>query len=205
MEERVLLVDSDIFILLAAAGVLERVAHLLGVKLENVRRLKPLKYQLEKSSGFKRKYPEPIRNLAAGWCDRVAALDEEPLGRDILDRLNVTKGIDEGEGLLFALLSERPFYYLASGDKRGMVAVATAPELADIRSAVAGRIICLETVLGMLIREDGPDAVKAAFVPLCTCNKSLTVFFSETDCLEAVHSYFNDLVRQTGEGFLMVP
>jgi len=204
MEERLLLVDSDIFILLAGAGMLDRAIELFGFSRSTTRRLEALPYQLRKweASGS---YPRHVCNAALQQCRAVAALTEQPMGLNAVSRLLDVKGIHSGEAVLYALLMERPSYYLASGDKRGMVAVATAPELADIRSAVAGRIICLEAVLGMLIREDGPDAVKAAFVPLCTCNKSLTVFFSETDCLEAVHSYFNDLVRQTGEGFLMVP
>lgn len=205
MEERILLVDSDVFILFAAAGVLERVAELLGFRLRDVRRLPALPQQLQRSRAFRQRYPEHARLAGSDWCGRIAPLKHRPALDAVAKKLMMLNDIDSGEAEMLSHVAESPFYYLASGDKRSMIALATAPELADIRAAVAGRIICLEAVLALLIRADGPEPVTAAFTPLRTCHKSLTIFFSETDCLDAVQDYLDNLVKQTGEGFLMIP
>jgi len=135
----VLLLDSDIFIILSAAGVLERTAALLGVKLANVRRSEALPRQLARSKSFRQNYPEHIRNAALQQCRTILHFTERPGRPDIADRLTAIEGIHSGEAIMLSLTAEHPFYYLASGDKRSMIALATTASLADIRSAVAGR------------------------------------------------------------------
>jgi hypothetical protein len=44
--DRLLLMDSDIFILLSAAGLLERTAELLGFEMSRVRRLDALPHMI---------------------------------------------------------------------------------------------------------------------------------------------------------------
>jgi hypothetical protein len=208
MHDRLLIVDSDIFILLSAAGLLSRVAELLGVKSENVRRLDALPFQLEKGKAFKKNYSDVVRDAAKKQCDLVSPLTDRPKDDETLQRLTDTDGIDPGEALLFALASEESHYYLASGDKRAMVALATAGDLADIRAAVSGRIVCLEETLRMLVVAEGVAPIAAAFASVREANQALRVIFSEAaatnqdECLRYIASYFNDLVSKVGSGLL---
>ena len=47
MSERILLIDSDIFVLLSAAGLLDDLVDCLGFELSDVRRLDALPHQLQ--------------------------------------------------------------------------------------------------------------------------------------------------------------
>ena len=60
METRLLLIDTDIFILLAAAGLLERVAELLGFSPSEMRRLPHWRASLLAAKRSKRNSPPPF-------------------------------------------------------------------------------------------------------------------------------------------------
>ncbi|NQT20744.1 MAG: hypothetical protein HQ592_13635 [Planctomycetes bacterium] len=211
MENRLLLIDSDIFILLAASGVLERVASLLGFELKNVRRLHPLKRQLTRGGRFLKRYSQEIREAVLDYCDKITPLTDRPDDPEVVPKLVSVDDIDYGEALLYGLVAEQPSFLLASGDKRAMIALAKAPELCDVSKAVSGRIICFETVLQMLIEKDGVGNTAKAFGPLRACNKTLQVIFSpgavmtKQSRLKSVDSFLDDLVKSVGDGFLFVP
>src|SRR5687767_1731970 len=116
--KRLLLVDSDVFIILAAADALEEVASLLGFDLTAIRRLLPLPRQLKVSKSFRENIPEDIRSIAERYCTRIEPLRELANDSSYLQRLAPYDGIDPGEAQLLAVLAERPSSLLASGDKR---------------------------------------------------------------------------------------
>ena len=211
MGERLLLVDSDIFIILSAAGVFERTAEVLAFDLADVRRLPALERQLRRGTEFRRKYPSEVRDAALSSALRVPALTERPRDTGILDQLRPVSDIDEGEAVLYALMCERPSYLLASGDKRAMRALAARAEVRNVRDALAGRIICLEAAVRALVRRDGVAQVADAFTPLRSVNQTLSVVFSqgsattERDCLTALDSYLRDLKNDLGDDFLLIP
>jgi hypothetical protein len=211
MGQRILLVDSDIFVLLAGAGVLERVADLLGFDLKDLRRLDALPHQLRKSAKFRKKYSPGVIEKALAYCGKVSSLLERPKGDDILQRLAEADCIDEGEAVMLGLMAEQEIYLLASGDKVAMRALAQSPALAEVKKAVSGRIICLESVIRLLIGKLGPGQTAAAFAPLLDSNGTLRIAFSqgeqttEAHCLEAIESYLKDLQKDVGNGFLLIP
>jgi hypothetical protein len=208
MPDRLLIIDSDIFVLLSAAELLDRVAELLTVLPANVRRLPALPHQLERGRAFKKNYTDKVRATAIAKCGQVVPLAERPADDERFQRLVDTDNIDEGEALMFALVSEQQHLYLASGDKRSMIALATSGNLADVREAVAGRVVCLEATLRLLVEADGVAKVAAAFASVRDANQTLRVIFSEAaatneaECLRYIASYFNHLVNQVGAGFL---
>ena len=208
MPVRLLIVDSDIFVLLSAAGRLDRVAELLGVSVADIRRLPALPSQLERGKNFKKNYSDAVRATASAKCQTVPPIEGRPDDDDRFQRLVETNNIDEGEALLFALVSENEHFYLASGDKRSMVALGTTGALADVRTAVAGRVICLEATLKMLIEADGVAVTAAAFAAVREAHQTLRVVFSEAaatnqaECLHYIASYFNELVGKVGIGLL---
>ncbi|MEX0654151.1 MAG: hypothetical protein WD534_10030 [Phycisphaeraceae bacterium] len=205
-----LLIDSDAFILLATSGYLNRLAHLLGIPHEEVRRLGPLPHMLRGKKMCKA-YPTEIRELVIAVCENVAELDERAEDPDFEQRLLDVPDIDSGEAELYALLAERPHYYLVSNDKRAMRALARTDEVSDIRNMIAGRVVCLQAALRMLIENDDFGTIATAFTPLRECETTIRVIFSrgeETDreqCVETVNSYFDELDGQVGIGFLYSP
>ncbi|HUS58297.1 MAG TPA: hypothetical protein VM141_06575 [Planctomycetota bacterium] len=212
MEERLLFIDNDVFVILAASEMMETTAGILGFDIECLRRLNTLPYMLYGKS-FRRTYPESVLNSARDWCDRIASITEAPGNSAAEDRMiavtdpdNGKHLIDRGEAFMYSLLLHKPACYLASGDKRAMIALATAPELKTLRDAVAGRIVCLEAVLRLLIAENGPMAIARALKPLMPCHKTIQIVFSQPlHCHEALSSYLNELQRKVGGGFLFMP
>lgn len=213
MAETRLLVDSDVFILFAAAGVMDRVARLLDFDATDVRRLEPLSHQLEHSKKFREKYPDKIRAAALAETKRIQPLTDHPKNDATLQRLTSCGNIDihGGEAFLFATLAEQPTWLLTTGDRKSLIALATDLKVRPVRTAVAGRVICLETALRVLVLNDGVEAVGKAFRHVRECNKSLSVFFSDINCknqdscLEGLDSYIRELNRQVGDDFLYKP
>jgi hypothetical protein len=211
MHQRLLIIDTDLFVLLAAAGLVGRVAELLGFNVADVRRLPALPYQLRKGKNFKKKYSEDVLDAAVEQAGSIAPVTERPLNDALFQRLIDTDNIDSGEAEVIAVAVERGHIYLASGDKRWMRALVAAPNLADVRAALAGRVICTEIVLRLLVESDGVAAVASAFAAVREGNQTLRVVFSEaaaTDqvqCLSYIRSYYTDLVRDVGDGFFFDP
>jgi hypothetical protein len=211
MSERILLVDSDMFVLLSGAGVLETIANLLGFELKNVRRLDALPYQLRKSRKFRKNYSKSVLDRALALCQKVPSLLDRPTNDDALQRLATTDKIDEGEAVMFGVMAEQELYLLAPGDKVAMRALAKGTGLEDIKRAVSGRIICLESVVRLLVKSVGTSKTAAAFTPLRDGNVTLRVLFSrgelttEEDCLAGIASYLNELIQDVGDNFLLIP
>ncbi len=207
MSSPLLLIDTDLFVLLAGAGLLPDLAECLGIPPKNIRRLPSLQYQI-KSKRFIDKIPvAELERLQQTICD-VPAWTDSPADTAVLDRLAAVPGIDPGEALLFATLYEQPVYLLASGDKRSMIALGNAPDLDDVRTALEKRILSLETALILLIRKIGAMAVGSALQPLGRKYTTIDILFghkTEFDdniSLAQIHSYLDDLVAQIGPPLL---
>ena len=65
-ENRQLLIDSDAFILLSASGLVKEAGEVCGFALEELSRLYPLPFMLDKGR-MKKKYPEEIREKVRSW------------------------------------------------------------------------------------------------------------------------------------------
>lgn len=206
-----ILIDTDIFIILAAAGVLERVVELLGYQTSDLRRLPATLAQLKRGKWIKSRYPSAAREKAIETCALVPVLNERPESDDILDRLAGVNEIDLGETLLYGIASLQSDYLIASGDKRAMIALASDDTLHDIRNSIAGRVICTEVVLRILIESDGIETVASSFQQIRDSNNLLRVIFSEAQAtdqetsLQALDSYIKDLEQQVGKDFLYKP
>ncbi|HYN20686.1 MAG TPA: hypothetical protein VE078_06980 [Thermoanaerobaculia bacterium] len=205
--EHLLLVDSDICIILAAADAFEDVASLLGFNIPAIRRLLPLPRQLRVSKAFRENIPEDIRSIAERHCATIEPLREMPSDSSLLQRLAPYDGIDPGEAQLLAVLAERPSSLLASGDKRFMKTLCAVEDLRDLRDAIAGRVVCLETVVLMCLDKWGISETARRFGPL-RFNSTLKVIFndgpdtSEEHCREGLRSYLKELQGSLGEGLL---
>lgn len=203
-----LLIDSDMFVLLAGSNLLFRTIELLGFTPAQAQRLNPLPRMLGKSRSMLQNYSLDVRQRAQIACGKVAGLREAPQNADRLNRL--LKAADDGEALLYAITAESRGTFLASGDKAAMRTICTESGLADVRNAVAGRIVCFETIMRMLVEADGVAAVAAGFHAIMH-HKTIHVVFSEVNsqdqaqCLAAIDSYLRELRGWVGPGFLFEP
>ena len=210
MPERVLLIDTDMLVLLGGSGTLRATLDLLGFEAGQARRLPAAPYQMARGRLFKDSYAAPVLQAALRAADTIAPLSEQPSDPDVLDRLASESGIDPGEAVLFALLSEHEGCFLTTGDNRALETLATQGNVAEVRKRVAGRIICLESVLKLLVARNGARTTATAFGALRT-HRTVAVLLSEAQarsdavCLAGIDSYLDDLVRRTGEGFLYLP
>jgi len=204
---RLLLIDTDVFVLLAAAGLIHRVADLLGFAPTEVRRLYPVENQLTRGRKFKEKYPDEARQAALTLARAVAPITERPANDALFQRL-IDADIDGGEALMFALVAEHQSWMLTTGDKRALLALAQHHDLADARAALAGRLVCMETVLRLLVTNDGVEKIAKSFAVVRDCDTKLRVVFSEANatnidsCLEGIDSYLSVLRREVGEELL---
>jgi hypothetical protein len=210
MPEPLLLVDTDIFIDLSAAGLLENVISLLGFDVAHTRRLPVLEHQLRKGARLKRRYSETMREAALRLAERISRLSEKPHDAGLRQRLIAVEGIDDGEALFFALLAEHENWILATGDKRAIIALATTPELQDIRNHLRGRIVCLETIIPALLRINGIKSIASAFAPLRE-HATLRLAFpegpltKESVCQKELAFHLTKLEEKVGTGFLFKP
>lgn len=119
--------------------------------------------------------------------------------------------IDAGEAVLYALLAENPSYFLTSSDKRAMRTIAQQPPLAPIYTAVAGRVICLETLLLALVKQQGVTTIDRALTPVQPLNTVLRIAFSAQclaqpdECLQALTHYQQTLISEVDASFLWQP
>ena len=129
MAERRLLIDSDAFVLLSGAGLLDRALALLGFDRTTACRLSPLPHMIRRGKRFQQLCRPDTRERALEACPSVPAITDRP-GDDLFQRLIISPEIDDGEALLYALLAEQPTFMLASADKRAMQTIGSAPTCA---------------------------------------------------------------------------
>jgi len=205
--EHSLLLDSDIFIILGGCGLLGTTLTDLGFQETCAYRLQALPYMLKKGK-LKNTYPKTLLNRVDRWTRRIAAITDAPVSDVDRRMIDATDGIGEnsiqpGEAMLLALVMENPSYYLATGDKRALKALASTPALRDIRDAVAGRVICLETVVSTLILKHGHQSMAEAFEPMVGNHGTLSrIFSSPGRALQVAGSCRCSLAKTLGEGFL---
>lgn len=114
--------------------------------------------------------------------------------------------IDPGELLALAHLAEDRTMLFASGDLQWMRTIHK-PRYREIRSMIAGRIICLETILFVLLEQYGPQRVIQRFGSSDLAHHTLKILFSrgvatsERDASEGITSYYKSRELEFGADF----
>jgi len=206
-----ILIDTDAVIVLAGSGLLQEALAQLGLGPEHAQRLPALRSQLQRGRKF-RKYAPEVRDTAlaqaGGLAPATGARDT-----DLVDQLLRISDIDDGEAHLLALLCESETMLLASGDKRALAALTchASGSAGSVAQRAAGRIICLEQVLRLLVVALGADTVGRAIRGACPDHVTFRVVFSDTNltrddlCLDALDQYIRDLDEATGGTLLWRP
>lgn len=191
---RLLLIDSDVFVLFAAAGLLDRAIACLGFDRDDARRLDALPSMLRKGKKFEDLTPAE-REAALTWCDRIAPFRESP-SPDTMQKLAGIANI-ETEATLLATCHDNPAAALFTGDKRALRALAKGAPM--FCAELSGRVACLEQVLAALVASDGVGTVYAALAVRAQHHRVLIVCFSEVnranqvECLSFLRNYINKL------------
>jgi hypothetical protein len=193
-----LYLDSDLFVLLSGAGLLDEVIQVAGFEQSAARRLDPLPYMLERG-GLAQRYPEGVRERASAWCWRIASVEVVP-PRRLHDRLIREPDLDPGEALLFAAAAESAASVVTTGDKRACRALAAVdlPEL-------CGKVLCLEACLLLLLKALDFSFLIDSLAIVREYHQTLRVLLprgastSESDLREGLDSYWRDLLAQTGD------
>lgn len=207
MSKRRLLIDNDAFVLLAGARLLDDAIAEVGFAVAEARRLRSLEFMLRKGARAFQKYPAEVISRALEACVRILPLEEVP-SRGTQSAFERAIGVDEGEAVLYGVVAESEFHFLASNDKTATRAVARAAELADIRARVAGRIVCVEWLVRRFLATLGPEMTAQRFTQLIATDKRLAAILSPAttgrpeDCLVAAGSFLSGLRRDLGQGFL---
>jgi hypothetical protein len=149
---RALCVDTDALVNLLALDAFDFALKTLGITRSDCFRLRAAKHQITKAGWIENQWPFFDRDKACSIVEDLQLLPKMP-SDDLLEALNVD-GIDEGEALFLATLSENPEYVLVSGDRRMLEALhgSTDIRLARMREAVRGRVILFPQVVAALVR-----------------------------------------------------
>ncbi|PYQ55548.1 MAG: hypothetical protein DMF53_27885 [Acidobacteria bacterium] len=184
---RALCVDTDALVNILALDALDIALNLLGVTRSECFRLRAAKPQILKAAWVENQWPFFDREKAASVVDDLRLLPQMPPD-DLLDALNVD-GIDEGEALFLATLSENPDYLLISGDRRMLEALHGSEDirLAKVREAVRGRVILFPQVVAALVRKLSLRVVETKIRTGLCRHRTLKILFGSKRPTEPDH------------------
>jgi hypothetical protein len=197
--------DNDALLKLVAGNLFWEAISSLGITQADLRVLPTAKFYFRKSRRLRQVYPESILERTLEVVNACYALT--PTVDEELQRLQVVEGIDPGEAVLIVATKTEPSFYLVTGDKRCLIALATAGELKDIRHRLKGRVICVEQLILRVIETQGFERGLTKVLPARDYDTAIKSIFgsgeraTRENVLSALDAYIQDL-RQVTEGLL---
>lgn len=197
----VVVFDNDVIHKLAALGLLDKAAQLLGTTERRVLATCRFKFKLNKPADARKKYGDAIVDGIDAFVK--SAVDVTGVDLTGLDEAaNAALGIDPGELQLLAFVAATPNAILVTGDKRALVALQTAPGCTDLVAKIAGRIVCFEQVLEQLLGDPGFTDLNERAAKVLHVDTVLRVLFTssamEPTVRDGLKSYLSDLRSKTG-------
>ncbi len=104
-----LLIDNDVFILLAASDLLDEVAEFIGVETTQLTHLGTLPYVLD-SRKHRNRFPATVVAKIAQKSKQIQILQDRP-DATLMQTLQAARNIDEGEAILYAHLAQTSAYF----------------------------------------------------------------------------------------------
>lgn len=163
------LFDNDIFIKLAACGLIEVACKQLGIEENWV--LSSLKPQLRnpmkrgKLAQYFSAWPVDAQSQVLHYCERAKPL---PPAEDqaFIDACMSEHRLDIGEVQLIEAAFRSKDAFLVTGDKRFLKQLAGIPELLALAlGKLPGRFACFESVLLLLVEQNGVEFVRDRVLP----------------------------------------
>ena len=191
--------DNDIILKLSAFDLLDMTIAVLKISPENLRVLDTAQHVFKRNRKVSQKYSEVTRERAIDFvkgCQTVKPVASPEF--IVLDQM-----LDVGEATLVAATREVSPFIFMTGDKRCLRDLATKVELAEVAERLRGRVICLEQVTLLLIRQHGFETIKQQVLPILDCDISLKACFGsgekaiERNVVEALEGYIMDLDKSS--------
>lgn len=201
----ILISDNDILLKLSACHLMEEAVVALESALADVYVLSTARYKISRDRGGKLQSQYGADGVAGAlaFIDSVSEIDQEPLpGEQVV--LAQVEDIDPGEQILFGATAYFNPFLLATGDKRSLRALWSAPACAPICVRMSGRVLCLEQIVSRLVPHLGFDEIRSRIVPARECDTVLKAAFGsglqaeESQVLQHLANRVMELRADTG-------
>lgn len=196
--------DNDVILKLFACNLFWEAVASLKLSPADLWVLESAKFVFRNNRRANKKYPQPILDSAISIVEKCTQIKQESSFDEELQALEID-GIDTGERLLIAATQKAENFYLATGDKRCLIALASAPSLLEIRKRLSGRVVCFEQILKKSIDHKEFDEVLAKVLLAREYDGSLKAIFgsgwqaTQENVLQALNGYIEDLRSQTDD------
>ena len=199
-----ILIDNDALLKLARYGLLNESIALFGCTPADVRVLATAKYSLLPAKDRLRLCEdEESATRLEEFLRSSTPLDARSADPELLDALNSVQNIDAGESLLLAVSATERNTLVVTGDKRSLAALCSDDSVAQVFSALAGRVVSMEILFLYLVEHQ--------FVYIQSCvrakpnvDKALSIVFGISTLAdlnlvqEGLNSYISHLRKITG-------
>ncbi len=200
---RICFLDNDIIHKLVALNLFYAAIDALQVERSNMQVLPTARYWFQGQKRKARQYSDVIWDAGiavVSGCKPIQVDRDSGCLEEIEYLSQFQNDIHVGEQELILATRSPPDFFLLTGDK---VCMRALPQLkAKIYGRLAGRVICFEQVVLLLIRRLGFERVKERVVPMRECDKALRVCFgsgeqaTEENVVVNLEDYIEGLRRE---------
>jgi len=196
--------DTDILLKLSALDLVQETLQLLQLSEQDV-------YLLPSATHYLRKAGKRlIYRYGKEGVERAQKLAQQAkfvgfhLEKSELELLSSIPDIDTGEALLYASTYALQEFWLLTGDKRSLTALAASPNCQPIAARLSGKVICLEQVVIHSLSSYPFEILLSKIVPARECDTAVKVAFgsgNQTDlshAIGALDAYISELRAKTG-------
>jgi hypothetical protein len=196
---KVCFLDTDITRKLIAFGLFDEAIALLEITKADLRTLPTAKFVLDRQRKKQKLHtPKVWTEIMAlvESCATISKITEDFAEEKQLEELKEV--IHEGEAALILATKGEINFFLLSGDKKFMKALALIPDK-TIYNRLCGKVICLEQFVLKLIEVKGFIWVKERVLPERDCDKALIACFGsgekaiEAHVRETLISYIKEV------------
>jgi hypothetical protein len=190
--------DNDVIIKLTTCGLLSEALQCLEVDRSNIRVLSSARFVFGRPK-MRKKHSEQVLESAIEFVKGCTAIPPQDSDEYRLLEQQIKNDIDAGEATLMAAAAQESDFWIVTGDKRCLKALAATKELDSIHKNLQGHVICLEQIICKLITVQGFESVREKVVPARDCDQVLKSAFgsgSKSECqnvLKTLNDYIDDL------------
>ena len=202
--------DTDILLKLSALDLVQETLQLLQLSEQDV-------YLLPSATHYLRKADKRlIYRYGKEGVERAQKLAQQAkfvgfhLEKSELELLSSVPDIDTGEALLYASTYALQEFWLLTGDKRSLTALAASPNCQPIAARLSGKAICLEQVVIHSLSSYPFEILLSKIVPVSKivpareCDTAVKVAFGSgnqtnlSHAIGALDAYISELRAKTG-------
>lgn len=194
-----LFLDNDIILKLGALGLLKELEKLFNTEASSIYILPSAKYFISNNKKLRIKYSEELlQNTLKAIRNYQVIPDDFVNDQKYLSLADIDK-IDSGERLLFSLNPANKDYLILTGDKNSIFQLSQQQNVDNIKSALKGKIVCLEYIVLKLIEINSFDFIETRMNEKdFGGDKTLKLVFNQSNLTlekarEGLLSYFNEL------------